>query len=58
MSTRRKKLEVRRETLRIVSAPALRGVAGGSDNAAPEPKSNAWTGGNDDGGRDYSCQGG
>ena len=51
MKTSRKKLRVHRETLRIVSGPALRGVVGGGlaeysgvggENTAP--KSNAWTG--------------
>jgi hypothetical protein len=51
MKTSTKKLRVHRETLRIVSGPALRAVVGGGlveysglggENTAP--KSNAWTG--------------
>lgn len=48
---RTKKLEVHRETLRIVSGPALRVVVGGLveytavGSEDTMPKSNAWTGG-------------
>jgi len=51
MKTSRKKLRVHRETLRIVSGPALRGVVGGGlveysgvNSEDTAPKSNAWTG--------------